>query len=113
MKKIFVIIFAVLLICGCTSNRKFTGAGIPSKVKTIEFYNGGYCIGKYENAKIELRSVFSSNISGQDISFYLYVVSTKDVTEYIIDSEALAIKYTLYDNQEYEQRMFQFGNKLD
>ena len=114
MKKIIVLAFCLVLLCGCyTSNRKFSGSGIPEQVKTIEFYNGGTCIGKYENAKIELRSVFSTGITGQDISFYMYVVYTQDTTEYIIDSEALAIKYTLYNNQEYKQSMIQFGNKTN
>ena len=102
------------MFCGCyTSNRKFSGSGIPEQVKTIEFYNGGTCIGKYENAKIELRSVFSTGMTGQDISFYMYVVYTQDTTEYIIDSEALAIKYTLYNDQEYKQSAFQFGNRVN
>lgn len=114
MKKIIVLAVCLTLLCGCyTSNRKFSGSGIPEQVKTIEFYNGGTCIAKYENAKIELRSVFSTGITGQDISFYMYVVYTKDSTEYIIDSEALAIKYTLYNNQEYKQSMIQFGNKTN
>ena len=113
MKKIFVLVVSLVLLCGCTTNRKFSGTGIPEQVKTIEFYNGGLCIGKYEDAKIELRSVSSSGITGEPISFYLYVVYTKDLTEYIIDSEALAIKYTLYNNQEYKQSMFQFGNKVN
>lgn len=114
MKKILALVFSLVLFCGCyTSNRKFSGSGIPSQVKTIEFYNGGACIGKYENANIELRSVYSSGLTGKDISFYVYVVYTKDSTEYIIDSEALAIKYTLYNNQEYNQSMIQFGNKTN
>lgn len=113
MKKILTLVVCLALVCGCTSNRKFSGTGIPEQVKTIEFYNGGTCIGKYEDAKVELRSVSSSGITGQPISFYLYVVSTKDSTEYIVDSEALAIKYTLYNNQEYKQSMFQFGNKVN
>lgn len=113
MKKIIVLAVCLVLLCGCTTNRKFSGTGIPEQVKTIEFYNGGTCIGKYEDAKIELRSVFSTGVTGHDISFYLYVVYTKDTTEYIIDSEALAIKYTLYNNQEYKQSMIQFGNKTN
>lgn len=113
MKKFLTLAVCLALVCGCTSNRKFSGTGIPEQVKTIEFYNGGTCIGRYEDAKVELRSVHSEGFTGQAISFYLYVVSTKDSTEYIVDSEALAIKYTLYNNQEYKQSMFQFGNKVN
>ena len=78
MKKIIVLAVCLTLLCGCyTSNRKFSGSGIPEQVKTIEFYNGGTCIGKYENAKIELRSVFLFRINKLFVSWKLTVKRIK------------------------------------
>ena len=86
--------------CGnFTDTSEIEGIHVPSHVSHIEFWNGGSCIGKYDNASISLvisNTVHcSTSISKENISvtFCKYVIKCNGVEEVIIDSESLAVKY--------------------
>jgi hypothetical protein len=74
-------------------------SAFPSHFATLEFYNGGLSIAKYQNVSMSVISMSSSSITN-GISFYQYHIFDKkqNIDEFIIDSEALAFKYTI-DNE--------------
>jgi hypothetical protein len=97
MKKVFLIILIVALIMilnGCNFKTNVSGdIGIPSYVSHIEFWNGGTCIGEYDNATVATKIDTATKIIGANINFYRYEVTVNGETEVIVDSDALAIKY--------------------
>jgi hypothetical protein len=70
-----------------------SGIGIPSHVSHIEFWNGGTCIGTYDNADVVIKIDTAEKLVGESISFYRYEITVDGMTDVIVDSEALAIKY--------------------
>ena len=104
MKKI--ILSLILLISltvsafAYTEGKKLKDVGIPYKVSHIEFWNGGSKIAEYDNATVEIivqtnESYFSFTSDGNKVQFYIYKITDKyGKVEKIIDSEALAIKFT-------------------
>jgi hypothetical protein len=79
---------------GCAFKTRVPGGiGVPSRVSHIEFWNGGACIGAYDDAAVVIKIDTAEKLFGRDISFYRYEVTAGGVTDVIIDSEALAIKY--------------------
>jgi hypothetical protein len=97
MKWIFasiLLVIMLMLLNGCNFKTSVSGSiGIPSHVSHIEFWNGGTCIGEYDNATVATKIDTAKKIVGVDISFYRYEVTVNGETEVIVDSEALAIKY--------------------
>jgi hypothetical protein len=95
-KAFLVLLFmaAITVFTGCNFKTTVSGdIGIPSHVGYIEFWNGGACIGMYENATVATKIDTAEQIVGKSISFYRYEVTVEGKTDIIIDSEALAIKY--------------------
>jgi hypothetical protein len=97
MKNIFLVMLIVtlaIILDGCNFKTSVSGdIGIPSHVSHIEFWNGGTCIGEYDNATVTTKIDTAKKIVGADINFYRYEVTVNGETEVIVDSEALAIKY--------------------
>lgn len=103
MRKFWIAFFALVVLtftgCSYTSTTNSTGTGIPNHVRHIEFYNGGLCIGSYDNAEVETiiqtrNKVFKINDGDGKTTFLTYKVSVEgQVPTYIIDSESLCIKY--------------------
>lgn len=100
--KFVIIVMIGLLFIGCgnfTDVSEINGEHIPNHVAHIEFWNGGTCIGNYDNASVKLVVANTvhrqANIAKEDtkVTFYKYVIKCNGVEEVIIDSEALAIKY--------------------
>ena len=104
MKKLVFLMSVVMgfmfVSCGnFTDTSEIKGNHIPSHVSHIEFWNGGSCIGKYDNASVSL--VVSNTIhrtpnitkESTKVTFYKYVIKCNGIEENIIDSESLAIKY--------------------
>lgn len=103
MKKRFLIglILAVCLAlssCDYTSENTVTDLVIPQHVNHIEFWNGGTCIGSYENAKVEIVSKTRNKAwkvhkeDGQS-NWIIYSIYSEGKSENILDSESLCIKY--------------------
>lgn len=101
MKKILFIVMIVALFASCNFQTKVANSGIPTEFQKLEFWNGGGLIGSYENVTMKMEIVTSTKLVGQDIYFYKYHVINKKqgIDEYIIDSEALALKYTVMDEE--------------
>jgi hypothetical protein len=97
VKRRFLFVPAVLLavfLTGCAFKTSVPrGIGIPSHVSHIEFWNGGTCIGAYDNATVATKIDTAEKLFGNSISFYRYEVTVAGTTDVIVDSEALAIKY--------------------
>lgn len=92
-----------LVLTGCGNFRDVTEveeSAIPEHVSHIEFWNGGACIGDYDNCTVHL--IIENNVhrtmsltkDDTKVVFYKYEIKVlgKD-PEFIIDSEALAIKF--------------------
>ena len=94
MKKILFILFVLLVFASCNTSSRVKNSALPSKCQTLEFWNGGTCIGKYEKVNVEYEMIKTTSITNS-IYFYVYHVYNKDVDEYIVDSEALAMKFTI------------------
>ena len=98
MKKVIVFlafIFCVLLT-SCSTSSKIKNDAFPTEYETLEFWNGGECIAKYAGVSMEVTMMQSSTLTNA-IRFYRYHVYDKKqgIDEFIIDSEALALKYEL------------------
>lgn len=72
------------------------GTGIPNRVDSIQFYNGGECILDTEGqpAKVKITIETNYKVVGDNISFYVYHVSWTDKNgkqhyNAIMDSESL------------------------
>jgi len=94
MKKILFVLFVLLVFASCNTPSKVKNSALPNKCQTLEFWNGGTCIGKYEKVNVEYEIIKMTSITNS-IYFYIYHVYNKDVDEYIVDSEALAMKFTI------------------
>ena len=103
MKKHFLIgliliICLALSSCHYTSENTVTDLVIPKSVNHIEFWNGGTCIGSYENAKVEIVSKTRNKAwkvhkeDGQS-NWIIYSIYSEGKSENILDSESLCIKY--------------------
>lgn len=104
MKKVTVLlalVFCVLLV-SCNTSTNVKNDAFPSEYKTLEFWNGGGCIARYENVLMEVTMMQSSTLTNA-IRFYKYhVYSEKQrIDEFIIDSEALSLKYVLPENKSF------------
>lgn len=103
MRKFWITFFALVVLtftgCSYTSTTNSTGTGIPDHVSYIEFYNGGLCIGSYNDANVEIiiqtRNKFIKVSEGDGkTTFITYKITVAgQVPTYIIDSESLCIKY--------------------
>lgn len=100
MKKIFIIFIVCVLLVSCNTSAKVSNDSFPSKYATLEFWNGSACIGAYKNVSMIVTMIHSETITNS-ISFYKYHIINKNqnIDEYIIDSEALAIKFTLPEEE--------------
>lgn len=94
-------VFCMLLV-SCNTSVKVKNNALPTEYKTLEFWNGGGCIARYENVSMEVTMMQSSTITNA-ISFYKYhVYSEKQrIDEFIIDSEALSLKYVLPEDKSF------------
>lgn len=98
MKKIFLISFLLISIsltsCNITNKMGNGDIPLPANPTHIEFYNGGTCIGSYDNAIVKVASVRNTRLIGADITWYYYeIYVNSQIVDTIVDSEALAIKY--------------------
>ena len=98
MKKaiVFLALVFCVLLASCNTSSKVNNDAFPTEYKTLEFWNGGGCIAKYTDVSMEVIMMQSSTLTNA-ISFYKYHVFDKKqgIDEFIIDSEALALKYEL------------------
>lgn len=103
MKRFIVLVFVVLcvLLASCNTSTKVKNDAFPTSYETLEFWNGGGCMAKYLDVSMEVTMMQSSTLTNA-ISFYKYHVFNRKqgIDEYIIDSEALSIKFTLPENEE-------------
>ena len=103
MKKLFLMITLSLMLVvsafAFTEGKKLKDVGIPYYVSHIEFWNGGTCIGNYDNVHVEIivetnNSYFTLSGDKNNIQFYTYKITLPNgKVEKIIDSKALAIKF--------------------
>ena len=102
MKKFLMIILLITTLTACNNSyvvkNDATGTGIPKYVSHIEFWNGGTKIGEYDNAYINILLETRNKFVGLDkddakTTFITYEIKYDGIKEYIIDSEALAIKF--------------------
>lgn len=95
MKKILFVVMIVALFASCNFQTKVANKGIPTEFQKLEFWNGGGLIGSYQNVTMKIEIISSSKLVGENIYFYKYHVISKQqgIDEYIIDSEALALKF--------------------
>lgn len=98
MKKIFLISFLFISIsltsCNITNKMSNGDTPLPASPTHIEFYNGGTCIGSYDNAIVKVASVRNTRFVGADITWYYYEIYVNNqIVDTIVDSESLAIKY--------------------
>ena len=103
MKRFFILVSVVLcvLLASCNTASKVKNDAFPASYETLEFWNGGGCMAKYADVSMEVTMMQSSTLTNA-ISFYKYHVFNRKqgIDEYIIDSEALSIKFTLPENEE-------------
>jgi hypothetical protein len=90
---------AAMLLAGCNVTGKVENKGIPKDFKTLEFFNGGEKISSYHNVRMDIEIVATIKFVG-GAHFYKYHITGIDpegglIDEYIINSEALALKYAL------------------
>lgn len=101
MKKVFLLLAVVfcVLLASCNTSSKVKNAAFPTEYARLEFWNGSECIGKYEDVSMEVTMMQSSTLTNE-ISFYKYHVYDKKqgIDEFIIDSEALSLKFVLPEN---------------
>ena len=82
----------VFALTSCNKKAIDSSKTLPPKVSTIEFWNGGTCIRKYSNVKIQ--AVHTRQILKTDIEYLVYEIQTENGVEKIIDSESLAIVFS-------------------
>jgi hypothetical protein len=96
MKHMGGLVLALLLVlASCNTSYTVENSALPKTFKTLEFWNGGAMIAEYKNVSMSIESVSSSVIVGNNISFYIYHIVGERVDEFVIDSESLALKYTI------------------
>jgi len=93
---VFIALVCCVLFASCNTSSKVRNDAFPTEYETLEFWNGGGCIGKYTDVSMDVTMMQSSSFTNA-ISFYKYHVFDKKqgIDEYIIDSEALSIKFEL------------------
>ena len=93
---VFMALVFCVLLASCNTSSKVRNDAFPTDYESLEFWNGGGCIAKYANVSMEVTMMQSSTLTNA-ISFYKYHVYDKKqgIDEFIIDSEALALKYEL------------------
>ena len=63
MKKILFILFVLLVFASCNTSSRVENSALPSKCQTLEFWNGGTCIGKYEKVNVEYEMIKTTSIT--------------------------------------------------
>jgi hypothetical protein len=84
----------------CNVNTKVSDTkGVPSHYASLEFWNGGSPIATYSDVDMQIEIYTSNKVLGASLYIYKYHIFSKKqrIDEYIVDSEALAYKYTLED----------------
>ena len=103
MKKVFATLFLTAMLVtsvfAWNEGKTIQDVGIPYRVSHIEFWNGGSCIAKIDNATVEIiveknKTLLSLTNDTNEIQFYVYKVTSSGKTVYIVDSESLAIIFT-------------------
>lgn len=99
MKKIFLVVLVGFLFtitsCNVTNKMNNGDTPLPFNPTHVEFWNGGTCIGTYDNAIVKVASVYNSRFVGADITWYYYEVYINNhIVDTIVDSESLSIKYS-------------------
>lgn len=96
MKKIVIAVLVTLILVSCNVTTKVSNNGIPDFYTTLEFWNGGGNMASYTNVSMQIEIVTTEKVIGQSVYFYKYHVFNTEgtVDDWIIDSEALALKYT-------------------
>lgn len=103
MKKLFAtLLLAITLtasVFAWTEGKTIQDVGIPYQVTHIEFWNGGGCIAKFDNATVEIiveknKTLISWSGDANEIQFYTYKVTSNGKVIYVIDSESLSIIFT-------------------
>ena len=99
MKKIIgvlVVLFVIIIVSGCNVQASGNNNAIPTRFRTLEFWNGGSCIAYYENVSMTIEIATTFKVWGKDVYYYLYHIQKPDGSiETIMDSEALALKWTV------------------
>lgn len=98
MKKLaLVLLTAMVLLTSCNVRATVNNSGIPTHFRTLEFYNGSAKIGDYKDVDMVIEIVTTTPAFGKEIFFYKYHITSQkqNIDEYILDSEALAPKFTL------------------
>lgn len=98
MKRIIIIFLMIsVLAMSCNWRTDVTSSDIPNNYKTLEFWNGGGKIAVYKDVTMKIEIVTSYQGFGKDVYFYKYHITSHEqqIDDWIIDSEALALKYTL------------------
>jgi hypothetical protein len=94
---LIVLVFIGLALSSCNWKTEVTpGMGIPPEVSHIEFWNGGGLMAEYDNARININIETATKLVGANVYFYIYEIRFGErygQTEYIMDSEALSIKW--------------------
>lgn len=95
MKKIVFVLVVIIGLTSCNIKTNVENPAIPNEFSKLEFWNGGGCIGSYENVSMNIEIVTTTKLVGKNISFYKYHIISKsqNIDEVIIDSESLALKY--------------------
>jgi hypothetical protein len=91
----FIGLVFLMVMVSCNTSYTVDNAALPKEFKTLEVWNGGAKIAAYKNVTMNISSISSSVLVGKNISFYIYHITGDAVDEYVIDSEALALKYTV------------------
>jgi hypothetical protein len=96
---VFMALVFCVLLASCNTSSKVRNDAFPTEYEALEFWNGGGCIGKYADVSMEVTMMKSLSLTNT-ISFYKYHVYDKKqgIDEYIIDSEALSLKFVLPEN---------------
>lgn len=95
MKKILFALVVIIGFTSCNFKTNVRNGAIPTEFSKLEFWNGGSCIGSYNDVTMKIEIVTSTKLVGEDISFYKYHITSKsqNIDEVIVDSESLALKY--------------------
>lgn len=95
MKKFLFVLAVIVGLTSCNFKTNVRNSAIPTEFSKLEFWNGGGCIGSYENVSMNIEIVTTTKLVGKNISFYKYHITSKsqNIDEVIIDSEALSLKY--------------------
>jgi hypothetical protein len=94
MRKAIIIVLIAFTLVGCQYRTSGNNPAIPTRFKTLEFWNGGACIASYENVEMAIEIATTERVTG-NIRYHLYhVLEANGKVTTIMDSEALAIKWT-------------------